>query len=396
MKLYSGASVTRFVVNWGGLPARCLGAAFAFLAWGLTPAVAQLSGPATDAAGHAAASAPAAPAAMAPIPDKANPAKTDGPLNVHVFGDSLGDGVWAGLYRKLPKADGYKVTKHSRVSTGLVRKDFYDWSKAVRQIVAAHRVDVAVVMIGTNDRQAIVENGRHALRSATWEKIYKARIDDLTQVLKDEGAQVFWVELPAMRSPRFGRDMQYFNSLFEERAAANGITYVRTWQRTLGDNGAYSAYGTDDRGRKRKMRTNDGIHFTMSGYIKLAGFVTDAMADVPGQQSDAQPAADVIPASVKTPVAPVSPALPEVTAPEIAAPAPVERPARSEIMPSELDGQPEDVQRSERAGVSEVASGIAHALSELRGFVLPEAKPGRADDLRQPQGTSPSDPQPGQ
>lgn len=334
------------------------------------------------------------PLEMAPIPDPA-PAKRTGPLNVHVFGDSLGDGIWAGLYRKLPKADGYKVTKHSRVSTGLVRKDFYNWSKAVRQIVAKHRVDVAVVMIGTNDRQTIIEGGRHALRSARWEEIYKARIDDMTQVLKDEGAEVYWVELPAMRSPRFGRDMKYFNTLFEERAAANRITYVPTWERTLGSNGNYSAYGIDDKGRKRLMRTNDGIHFTMRGYIQLASFVTSAME----QPKVPEPVVPLVEVPLEQPAidpltgativdAPSVPAVPEAAAPlapqhpvepKVDVPTPTARPGDDRAALDE--GTPE---RSERAGVSEVASSIASVLSDLRGFVLPEPKPGRADDLRQP------------
>lgn len=336
--------------------------------------------------------APAEAADMAPIPDVV-PEKRTGPLNVHVFGDSLGDGIWAGLYRKLPKADGYKVTKHSRVSTGLVRKDFYNWSKAVRQIVAKHRVDVAVVMIGTNDRQTIVEGGRHALRSPGWEAIYKARIDDMTQVLKDEGAEVFWVELPAMRSPRFGRDMKYFNTLFEDRAAANGITYVPTWQRTLGSNGKYSAYGLDDKGRKRLMRTNDGIHFTMRGYVKMAGFVTTAMeeaarmeevgpiVELPVEPVAVAPLIDPITGATIT--APLAPAPPAPLAPDQPVAPSVDQPAAPDAPgdQSAVSGTP---QRSERAGVSEVASTIAGALSDLRGFVLPEPKPGRADDLRQP------------
>ncbi len=324
-------------------------------------------------------------AEMAPIPDVV-PEKRTGPLNVHVFGDSLGDGIWAGLYRILPKAEGYTVTKHSRVSTGLVRKDFYNWSKAVRQIVAKHRVDVAVVMIGTNDRQTIVEGGRHALRSPGWEAIYKARIDDMTQVLKDEGAEVFWVELPAMRSPRFGSDMKYFNTLFEDRAAANGITYVPTWQRTLGDDGKYSAYGFDDKGRKRLMRTNDGIHFTMRGYVKMAEFVTAAMeeaarmeetvpvVDLPVEPVAVTPLIDPITgATITAPLAPDQPVAPSVDQPD--------GPDAPAVDQSAVSDTP---QRSERAGVSEVASTIAGALSDLRGFVLPEPKPGRADDLRQP------------
>ena len=46
--------------------------------------------------------------------------------------------------------------------------------------------------------------------------------------LKATGAQVYWMELPVMKSPRFGADMAQFNAIFEARALANSISFVRT------------------------------------------------------------------------------------------------------------------------------------------------------------------------
>lgn len=240
-----------------------------------------------------------APVRMAPIPDPPHPParaprpdRGAGEIRVHVFGDSLGDGVWAGLYRLLPRAEGYRVIKHSRVSTGLVRDDYFDWPAKIRAVVARERVDVAVVVMGTNDRQPIVAGGRHPLRSPEWERLYRARIDAVIETLKDAGAEIYWMGLPAMRSPRFGRDMQYFNSLYRERAAAHGIHFVPTWTQTLGGNGSYSAYAPDARGRMRLMRTNDGVHFTMRGYMKLAGLVRAAMDETRASAAEDAPAAD--------------------------------------------------------------------------------------------------------
>lgn len=355
-----------------GFGAACLAVALA-LALAVIPAGNAAAQGAVKSANLPGVGSEPARAQMAPVPDPSRDAPREGPLNVHVFGDSLGDGMWAGLYRLLPKAEGYRVTKHSKVSTGLVRKDYFDWSKKVREVVARHQVDVAVVMIGTNDRQPIVEGGRHALRSPEWERIYTARIDDMIEVLKAEGADIYWVELPAMRSARFGGDMQYFNSLYRDRARAHGIAFVPTWQRTLDDTGVYSAYGTDDTGRTRLMRTNDGIHFTMRGYIQLASFVTEAMED--GAVPDAGPETAPAPGIVSPAAPPATPpgAQPAAPLPDTGdVPAPLPRPgdaAASEAGP----------ERSEREGI---VSSIASAISDLRGFVLPEPKPGRADDLR--------------
>ncbi len=198
-------------------------------------------------------------------------------MNVVILGDSLGDGLWAGLYREL-KADGrFNITKRSRVSTGFVRRDYYDWNAAVEDVLDEEQVDIAIIMIGTNDRQVLVddEGRRHSLRTPGWEAAYKDRIDRFTASLMERGVLVYWVGLPVMRSPRFGRDMQYFNSIYEDRAAANGIPFIPTWNDLADGAGAYSAYGEDTRGRRRLLRADDGIHFTLAGYRVLAAVVAD-------------------------------------------------------------------------------------------------------------------------
>ncbi|MEQ9143377.1 MAG: SGNH family hydrolase [Parvibaculaceae bacterium] len=202
-------------------------------------------------------------------------------MNVVVLGDSLGDGLWAGLYREL-KADGrFNLIKRSKVSTGFVRKDYFDWNAEVENVLAEEQVDIAVVLMGTNDRQVLVDDDgrRYSLRSPGWEAAYKARVDRFTKSLTDRGVLVYWVGLPVMRSPRFGRDMQYFNTIYAERAAANGIPFIPTWNDIADESGAYSAYGSDTNGRHRLLRADDGIHFTLSGYRVLASLVADDLVN---------------------------------------------------------------------------------------------------------------------
>lgn len=198
--------------------------------------------------------------------------------NVVVLGDSLGDGVWAGLYHVLRKDKRFRIIKKSRVATGFSRHDYYDWNKAVRDIASDMRIDIAVVVMGTNDRQAIVEDGkRHALFDSEWRKIYMQRVDDFTATLKSTGALIYWVELPVMRSARFGADMESFNEIFEDRAQANGVAFVRTGGLATGADGGYTAYGEDRFGRTRLLRADDGIHFTMAGYELIGDKVSDAI-----------------------------------------------------------------------------------------------------------------------
>lgn len=240
--------------------------------------------------------------ATAPAVTATFPAPKRKHYNVVVLGDSLGDGVWAGLYHVLRTDKRFKIIKKSRVATGFSRHDYYDWNAAVRDIASEMRIDIAVVVMGTNDRQAIVEDGkRHALFDSDWRKIYKQRVDDFTATLKSTGALIYWVELPVMRSARFGGDMENFNEIFEERAQANGVAFVKTDRLATGADGGYTAYGEDRFGRTRLLRADDGIHFTMAGYELIGDKVSDAILRDAGDGVAARVAS--VPAARETAIA---------------------------------------------------------------------------------------------
>lgn len=240
-----------------------------------------------------------APEAVAPAPRR--PTK-DVHYNVVVFGDSLGDGVWAGLYHVLRKDKRFSVIRRSRVATGFARKDYFDWNDAVREATGELTVDIAVVVMGTNDRQTIVENGKRLnLFDPAWRDVYDARVDDFTQTLKEAGARVYWVGLPVMRSARFERDMATFSDIFEARAVANGISFVPTHDVAADRDGHYQAYGLDGAGRKRLLRTEDGMHFTMDGYLLLARRIGGVvLADVDGGTLTAKAASGIAGSSAAT------------------------------------------------------------------------------------------------
>jgi len=211
-------------------------------------------------------------------------------INVVVFGDSLGDGVWAGLYHLLRQDKRFNVIRRSRVATGFVRQDYFNWNEEVKAAASEIRIDVAVVVMGTNDRQTIVEGRkRHALFEPQWREIYEARIDTFTSSLQETGAHIFWLQLPVMRQARFEGDMVSFNEIFEARANANNVRFVKTRDLAIDENGAYTAYGDDLRGKKRLLRTEDGIHFTMPGYELIASPLATLIKDAAGETVPADP-----------------------------------------------------------------------------------------------------------
>lgn len=193
---------------------------------------------------------------------------------LYVFGDSLGDGIWAGLYRAFSPDGNMDIVKKSRVSTGFVRTDYFDWNKKLATILATEKVHIAVVMFGANDMQPIRTNkGWHKVGTPEWREVYAARIDRFIKELKKSSAAVYWVGLPIMRSAKHNDIMEVMNEIFRERAFINGVKFVDTWNGFADQFGRYSAFGPDLSGQVGRLRADDGVHFTIRGYRKLAHFV---------------------------------------------------------------------------------------------------------------------------
>ena len=191
-----------------------------------------------------------------------------------VLGGSLGDGLWSGLYRAFEPDPTVEVIKRSKASTGLVRPDRYDWNAALDEILKDETYQIAVVMFGTNDAQSIRKD-KEVLKPGTdaWREAYGERVEAFIKKLRAANVAVYWVGLPVMRAPRASGNAELMNEIFREKAFINGAKYVETWSAFTDQSGRYSAYGPDMQGQVRRLRANDGVHFTMRGYLKLAHFV---------------------------------------------------------------------------------------------------------------------------
>ncbi len=195
---------------------------------------------------------------------------------IYVMGDSLGDGIWNGLYRAFKPDGNVDVVKKSNVSTGFARTKSFDWNKRITTILAAEKVHIAVIMVGASDMRPIragKKSKAHKIDTPEWREIYSKRIDAFIRKLKKSSTAVYWVGLPIMRSAAHNNKMQVMNEIFRERAFINGIKFIDTWNGFADQFGRYSAFGPDLSGQVRRLRAGDGIHFTIRGYRKLAHFV---------------------------------------------------------------------------------------------------------------------------
>ena len=156
-----------------------------------------------------------------------------------------------------------------------MRDDFLDWLQAAREIVAGpERIDFAVMMVGSNDRQSLKDAaGAYEVRSDRWREIYGQRVEDFAAIFRDKNIPLVWVGLPVMRAERMSADAIYMNDIYRERSAKAGAAYVDSWAAFVDEQGQFNPYGPDVSGQLAKLRAADGVHFTKAGALKLAHFV---------------------------------------------------------------------------------------------------------------------------
>ncbi|MFV2091817.1 MAG: DUF459 domain-containing protein, partial [Hyphomicrobiales bacterium] len=195
-----------------------------------------------------------------------------------VFGDSLASGLWQGLAGSIGTEKKFQVLKKTKVSSGIVRDDFYDWGKVVDLVLKDQRVDIAVWMLGVNDGQSMrTKKAKLPPRSKEWMEQYRARVDKIIKAFQAKGTAVYWVGLPIMRSQRISGNVAFFNEIVRERVELAGARYVDIWDGFADQSGKYDAYGPDLAGKKRKLRQANGVHLTKRGNKKLAYFVAQAV-----------------------------------------------------------------------------------------------------------------------
>jgi len=201
---------------------------------------------------------------VTPFPEK-------GTYRIYVFGGSLGNGIFNSLYGAFQRNADLQVVKKSKSPSGFV---FDGWNRVAEQITKSDNMDIAVVMFGANDRQALwLKKRRYSVGTKEWRAEYGRRVDKFIKTLKKRNVALYWVGLPIMKSSVANSAMQIINQIVREKVYLNGAKFIDTWNGFTDQDGGYSPFGPDMGGRVKKLRLKDGVHFTIAGYLKLAHYV---------------------------------------------------------------------------------------------------------------------------
>ena len=102
--------------------------------------------------------------------------------------------------------------------------------------------------------------------------MYSSRIRDILSYAREQQVEVIWLGDPAMGREKMNAGIPVLNSLYASVAAEFGITYAATDNVIGAGNGRYEKFVQTGE-RKVAMRTDDGVHFTPAGQMKLADLI---------------------------------------------------------------------------------------------------------------------------
>ena len=238
-------------------------------------------------------SAPAGSTTGEPTAEESPTAKM--PLTrVLLLGDSMiATGFGVKLESLLDKTAGIVAYRKGKSASGLARPDFYDWMSEGRHQALAREPDVVIVMLGGNDGQDLTTNGPSKRRvrwgSEAWNDAYAARVDRLLARVWAPGRTIVWLGLPRMDLASLERKLKLIRDIQKARVEAHpGGVYLETTPFLLNTDGELRVYG-EVRGKRKTLRADDGIHFTMAGSTFLADAVVGPVLEAFGYEPPEPP-----------------------------------------------------------------------------------------------------------
>jgi hypothetical protein len=298
---------------------------------------------------------------------------------VAVLGDSLAQQLAQGLTEAFENRPEVAILRKAKEDSGLVRDDFFDWTKAAADLLASgEKIDFAVMLVGSNDRQVLHDaNESYELRTPEWLAAYAKRIETIAALFRDKKIPLLWVGLPVMKNESLSADAMAFNEFYRAYAEKAGARYLDIWEVFADESGQYTPVGPDVIGQNVRLRAADGVHLTKAGARKLAHFVEPAIRrnldEVqpkagPGAPEEAPPEASTGP----------EPAASE----ELPKPKPVAGPVQSLTGPATSPGGELATRTPAKGTKNNAAEGIIVQTLQQGRPLAP--KPGRADDFAWP------------
>lgn len=196
---------------------------------------------------------------------------------VFFAGDSLMQGVAPHIQKILKKQYHIDSINLSKQSTGLSYPNFFDWPATIEKTIKGNRnIKLLVVFLGPNDPWDFPNPKKSGgsylkFKSPEWESVYRQRIQRIVQAAKSADAQIIWLGIPYMKSKKLNTQMRYLDQLIADELN-NKVIWLPT-DKLLSGNVEHYTDTLLINGKNWRLRTKDGIHFSLKGQQFLADYV---------------------------------------------------------------------------------------------------------------------------
>ena len=212
-------------------------------------------------------------------PPAHRPVSPEDPLRVYLAADSFGQTLGPSLVNVSADGGLVDVEFDFKISSGLMRPDFYDWPAHVRERLPEVDAEVAIAMFGGNDGQETFAEGElQDIGSPVWIEVYSGRVAEMMDILSAAALEVYWIGLPITGSAEHVDKFQMMNEIYRTEAEKRpNVTFLDIWSLFEDESGAYARYLRNDAGDLVMMRAADHIHFDWAGAERLAGVVLERL-----------------------------------------------------------------------------------------------------------------------
>ncbi|MDH7791104.1 hypothetical protein QBD00_002012 [Ochrobactrum sp. AN78] len=225
----------------------------------------------------------------APKPEVNFVEKNPDAKKVLVVGDFIGNGLAEGLDIAFASSADMRILSRINGSSGFVRDDHFDWPASIGKILDEEKPAAVVVMIGSNDRQAITVKGQSlAARSPEWTAEYQSRVSKFMKEITDKNYPLIWVGQPPFRPRGMSQDMLALNEIYRTTSEKAGAKFIDVWDGFVDEEGNFSQTGFDINGQTARLRGNDGINTTSAGKRKLAFYAEKPLKALFGGNKDSE------------------------------------------------------------------------------------------------------------
>lgn len=173
-----------------------------------------------------------------------------------MIGDSVMGDIDFSMQRMIKKDfPSWKVIDGHKVSSGLTNQTYYDWPATAKKLVEKYKPDYVFVLLGTNDAQGMMFNGKGlAFSKESWVTEYSNRVNQIKNIIEVNQSSWYWIGLPVTKDKGFNSRLQVIRDIQSEQTKEHYISVE-------------PIFGKNDHSEpiNMKLRANDGIHLNSSG-----------------------------------------------------------------------------------------------------------------------------------